>query len=210
MVQYDTQALLPWLETVSVTSKRPNSSDVTKTGVQAGCYTKETAEKAASNGAYVRRPATFSVELSALGFDPKPGDTVTYESQTYTVLEAERSKFLKFWRLGTVALILAPDRRATCDILRPAPTNTGGMRQANLAALAEDVPCVLQPEETRGLPDDTGKFLTETRLFLYLGERIVLQAGDVAEVDGVRYECGDQIGLDRLDELPRCEVTRIG
>jgi len=207
--QQNTQKYLPWLETVTVTSVRPNSTDQ-EGECEAGVYKLTGVEGAPSYGVYTKHTVRFTLSYADLPFDPKPRDRITWKGDAYTVLSATGSDWQQFWVADAVNLVLAEDLRQTGTLTRWAATQDAAYRQAQAASatLAADVPCRLQPLGWSA--DDTLDRRTGPKRFAaFLASALDARAKDVFAVSGTAYTVLEYADPERIDELPRLTLEEI-
>jgi len=208
--QQNTQKYLPWLETVTVTSVRPNSTDQ-EGECEAGVYKLTGVEGAPSYGVYTKHTVRFTLSYADLPFDPKPRDRITWKGDAYTVLSATGSDWQQFWVADAVNLVLAEDLRQTCQIKRPPDTKDAGGRLAlaSYTTIYSAVPCRLQPlESTR--TESLGRTTAPRRFAAYLGVEVwPLLSRDVLVVGDDAYTIDAVRSPERIDQLPELECTRI-
>lgn len=209
MTPIATQDDLPWQETVVIVSVRPNSSNQTVTATNAGVYRVSFGEAAKSYGAYTAGDIKVTVNRS-LGITPKPRDTVTWDATDYTILDVDGSNWLAFDRITARNLAISGDLNQTATVYRPSATpDSLGLRNPGLAAVYTSVSCRLQPQ-TREVEDDvTGRAVTRKKYLCYFASSVYLNAQDVIEVSGTRYEVTTQSEIESLSQLTAAECERI-
>ena len=210
---FDTQSLMPWSESDGVyTSTRPNSADATALVASYCRYSGMRGEAVPSDGVYLHEDETVTFASNALPWEPKPQDTFTPSGDTpRVVIAVNDNRFLKYWKLTVRNLILSYDLQQSAIIYRPNVTaSVSGLRLANLAVLRAATPCRLQPITMSAAAGRfAGKLLTRLAFDCYLGVPIRLLAGDVIEVESVKYEVTEQSEIDRLDTLTTVRCERI-
>lgn len=173
-------------------------------------------EQAASAGGYTAKDLVWLIpeacRVAAEAPAPKAADVIRDAAgNDWTVLEVGVGKFGQTHRCVTRCLKLVYGLSETCDLLRPANTqDAAGFRVSTLAAVAgyESVPCKLQ-EVTSAADLQTHDAATHDRdLVAYLGQRLVLKAGDVLRVGGVLYDLRGTADWDRIDTLGQVRVRR--
>jgi hypothetical protein len=173
-------------------------------------------ERTASAGVYTATDLVWLIPdevLDTAGAPvPKAGDQVRDAGSTdWTVLEVAVGKFGQTHRCVTRSLALHDPLRDSATVRRPAPApDASGLRRPNLAVLAAAVPCRLQPDGWQEEPETAGRVTTRSRYRCYLGQALLLRAGDVVEVSGVKYEARSQSEIAQLDSLTSVAVDRIG
>ena len=216
MLQFDTQALLPWNETGFAYVSVGTEGVLTATIASASRYALGTKEAARSNGVYLNTDevVTFALDEPALlaeGITPKPRDTVEPPGECpRVVLDVQPNRFLKFWRLTVRDLVVAYDLRDLLTVKRSTPTpQADGSRLRNPSNAAVDVPGRLQPEEWQRELDTDQRVTTRRRYTAYLGQALVLEAGDTIVLDDTEYEVTGQSDISQLDSLTRVSCERI-
>lgn len=195
------QRFIPWLEAVTVTSVRPNSSDVV-TPTTAGVHRQGGGEAAPSRGVYTKYDVLFTFSQDDLTFTPKPRDTVLWKGDTYTVLSVDGSDLLKFWRLTARNLILAADLRQTGTLSRPNTAQDTTLRpgRASYTTVTASIPCRVQP--TTGTAGDAlGKRTIPQQYSCIVGEQLDARAGDRFTVGADNYSVIASNNPERIDEL---------
>lgn len=214
----DSQAFLPWNETGwQYTSKRTNSSDVTIALSRCAFYPGRISQAAPSNMVYTASDgeARFGfTDIAGIGtgYDPKPGDRMTppgkSERVVISVLEAP---MLQFWACVLRDLVLAYDLRDIATIIRydSTPSDEDGLRVATPTELETGVPCRMQPDSNTAEADLNGQFATRKTFTAYLNVEVEILAGDVIEVDGVKYNAIMQANRSQVDTLTTvtCELV---
>lgn len=214
MRSFNTQPRIPWPAdgTLTVTSVRTNSSNVTTTIANGGfaAYSGETYEAEPSNGVFQYQDFKFTLALSAVSFQVKPFDQVTWQGTAFTVKTSNENYFLKFWDIAAIQLIIQPDLCDTIKIYRPTSTPTSdGLRTKTLSQVGSNIQGRLQPE-TMNVEQDTDGRMTRRQLAnAYLGTAVVLQAGDLVQVSGVDWEVIEQSRQDEFKTFTRARVQRV-
>lgn len=172
-------------------------------------------EVVSSGGVYVANDLVWLIpnELLPNGVEPKPADQIRpTEGTDWTVLEiSPRGKFGNTWRIVTRNLVLAADLRSTCDVLRPTlAQSTAGQRTPVFNVAYDDVACRLQETNHDVLNDFQGGPTDRREYTLWVGSRLALRAGDVVEIDGVRYDVAGSGNWDRIDRLGEVRLTKAG
>lgn len=172
-------------------------------------------EVIASGGAYTASDLVWLVpnELLPTGVPIKPADQIRDAAAVdWAVLEVNpRGKFGNTWRLVTRSLVLAADLRSECDVLRPSfAQDAAGQRAPVFAVPYSDVPCRLQEQKHDSLTDYQGGPNDRREYALWVGSRLVLRAGDVIQIDSVRYDVAGSGSWDRLDQLGEVRVYKAG
>ncbi len=172
-------------------------------------------EQAASGGAYVASDLVWLIpnELLPAGVTIKPADVIRdAASVDWTVLAVQpRGKFGNTWRVTTRSLVLVADLRTTCDQLRPSlAQDAAGQRAPVFAVIAADVPCKLMELEHAVLGEYQGGPTDRREYTLYVGSRLTLRAGDVIDVDDVRYDVVGAGNWDRIDQLGEVRLVKAG
>lgn len=173
-----------------------------------------TREQAASGGVYLASDVVWLIpnELLPSGVEPKPADQIEdADGVQWTIIEIQpRGKFGNTWRLVTRNLILAADLRSEADVLRPSfAVDNAAQRAPVFAQVYADVPCRLQ-EVDHQIADVDGGSTDHREYMLYVGQRLVLRAGDVIEIASVRYDVTGAGSWDRIDRLGEVRLTRRG
>lgn len=206
---FDTQAVVnaAWGEPLTVTRAGPGTTHVV-TGTR---HLKGVTEGRTSFGAYAIQRERFTLAADALPFTPKLRDTVApFGLPPRVVTEVGGSPWLKFHTLDAQYPSLADDLDATATVFRPAPTPTAeGMRTPNLAAVYTNVACRLQPDTMEVDFEAAGRVTTRRKFVAVFGSAVVLLAGDVLEVAGVKYEVKSQGEVEGLGVLTFASVERV-
>lgn len=210
LLPVDTQRWLPWKETVTVTSVRPNSSDATATVTTAGVYRQGLAEGAPSRGVYTKYDVKVTVATDDVAFVPKPRDTVLWAGDTYTVLSVERSDWTKHYVLTARNLILAADLRQTGTLTRPAVAQDAAGRpaRATYATVTGSIPCRVQPLGGQAA-DVLEKRTAPQRFTAYVGVPLDARAGDRFEVGAAYYTVLGSHDPETLDSLQSLDLEVI-
>lgn len=181
-----------------------------------GCrYPKGSGEGATSFGVYTIRKETFTFDRDAIGAGvrPKPRDTITPSDGIARVItDVIEAPFLRYWKCEAQVPELASDLDQLATVYRPVPTpSAAGLRTANLAAVYTATPCRLQPGNREFEPVEAlGKsMVTRANFTCIFSASVVLNAGDVIEVSGVKYEATGQQDVESLGVLTFAECTRI-
>jgi len=210
-VAYDTQSIVNdvWGEAVAY----GRVGTVSSTEITAARYPKGSGEGATSLGVYTIKKETYTFDVSALSFAPKPRDTLTpADGVARVITDVTEAPFLNFWKCEAQVPELASDLDQSATVYRPAPTPTAvGLTAANLAAIYTDTPCRLQPMGRTFEPvESLGKsMVTRAAYRAIFSASVVLNAGDVIEVEGVKYEATGQQEIESLGVLTFAECTRI-
>ena len=216
MLQFDTQALLPWTEDGGEYTSVRTAGDVTVPLDGVARYSLGTKEAARSNGVYLAtdEKVTFALaaaELAAAGITPKPRDRFNPAGcSERVVLSVTRNPFLKFWDLVVRDLVVAYDLRDLLTVRRSAPTAAAdGLRVRNPADANPNVPGRLQPDEWQREIVTDRRVTTRRKYTAYLGQPLELQAGDTLVLAGVEYEVTGQSDISSFDTLTRVACERI-
>lgn len=198
-----------WGETVTVTSVRPNSSDVAE-AVTAARYTRGTRQRQASYGVYTAADEVFTVATDALTFTPKPRDTVTRSGTVNTVLAVDGSPWLKFWVLTTVNLALAADLRSTGTLTRPPLTqDAAGRRQFNgYSTVASGVPCRVQSRESLAADFLQRRAIAGSHV-AFLGQNLTVRAQDTFVVGSVYYTVLGYRDAESIEDLMSLDLEAL-
>jgi hypothetical protein len=174
-------------------------------------HLKGTEEGRTSFGVYLIQKELVTLASDALPFDPRPRDTVAPAGKyPRTVTSVGGSPWLKFWTLESQYPSLVDDLDAVATVSRPAPTPTAdGMRTPNLGAVYSNVAVRLQPDTRTREWDTAGKVTTRAKFVCVFGAAVVLNAGDVVQVAGVKYEVAEQGEMESLGLLTFAAVERI-
>jgi len=207
--QQNTQKYLPWLETVTVTSVRPNSTDQ-EGEFEAGAYKLTGVEGAPSYGVYTKYTVRFTLSYADLPFDPKPRDRITWKDDTYTVLSATGSDWQQFWVADAVNLVLAEDLRQTGTLTRWVSAQDAAYRPARAAetTVAADVPCRVQPLGWDAA-DVNEKRTGPRRFAAFLGQALDARAGDRFAAGGESFTVVSYRDPERVDELPSLTLEAV-
>lgn len=198
------------LEEVTFTSVR-TAGNVSVVVADAGVYEDGLSEAQPSHGVYTRERYRFTVrgdELLSVG-GAKPRDTVTFDSNTYTVLEAALGEITNFWQLRCVRLILAADLDQSGVLTRPsnAQDTTGRASLATYSTVGT-VNCRVQP--ISGVNTDVFGRVTQPKRFnAFLESSLGAKAKDVFTVSGTAYSVIEEQNVERLDELPMLVLELI-
>jgi hypothetical protein len=199
---FSTQRFIPWPEAVTVTSVRPNSSNVVTSVSNAGVYRLSNGEASPSFGVYTKNDIRVTIGQDDFSFTPKPRDTVLWKGDTYTVLEVGGSDWLKFWTLTARNLILAADLRQTGTLSRPSAAQDSTLRpgRASYSTVTDNIPCRLQPVGgTAG--DNLDKRTIPQRFAAIVGVFLDARAGDRFTVSTANYTVISSANPERIDEL---------
>lgn len=204
MLQFDTQGAIPWDAdgTLTVTSVRPNSSNSAETTTVYATYPGPIREHRPSNGVFQSQDCKVTFASAAVSFDLKPRDTLGFDSKTWTVKQAQRFDFLKFWDVQCFRLILQADLCDTIGVYRAASAaGSDGFRASTLAAVSglSAVAGRLQPDGWSDGKDVDGKFVRRRRWRAYLSAAADVKAGDNLLVSGTYYEAVAQGDIDMYD-----------
>ncbi len=210
---FKSQQFLPWNaydgEPLTVTSVRPNSSNVTETVSRYAYYPGPIREAKPSNGVYQIQDCKITFDDDAVCFDLKPRDTVTFDDPngtavTWTVKQAQRFEFLRFWDLQCFRLIIQADLKDTIGLYRATSTaGSDGFRTKTLAAVSglSAVAGRLQPAGWSDGKDVDGKLVRRRRWKAYLSGTPDVKAGDTLLVSGSYYEVVAQDDIEQFDAL---------
>jgi len=204
---YSTQDLLPWAteSVVFASTGTATTETVTNCGVK-GINAKEAAK---SNGVYVNGDITIEVSTTAPAFTLKPRDTATWNGTAYTILDVNTEAWLEFRQVTARNPAIAYDLRQSATVYRPEPdTDAAAMRIPNFAAVYTAIDCRLQPGSREQEFGDLGEKTRQT-FTIYFGSAVTLKAGDIVEVDSVRYEVKSQTVIESLAELCSATCDRI-
>lgn len=204
------QGIFDNLEEVTFTSVR-TAGNVSVVVADAGVYEDGLGEAQPSHGVYTRARYRFTIrgdELLSVG-GAKPRDTVTFDSNTYTVLEAALGEITNFWQLRCVRLILAADLDQSGVLTRYTTAQDTAYRSSNAATTTVGtVNCRLQPEGGAAT-DSLGRRTIPKRYTAFLESALAAQAKDIFTVSGTAYTVLEVRNLERLDELPQLIVEEI-
>lgn len=205
---YATQDLLPWAtESVLFAS---TGTAATETVTNCGVSPVSAKEAAKSNGVYVNGDIRIEVSTSAPAFTLKPRDTAVWNGTIYTIMDATREPWLEFVQVTARNPAIAYDLRQSATVYRPAAeSDSASMRIPNFAALYTAVDCRLQPVNREQEWDTVGGEKTRQTFTIYFGSSVTLKAGDIVEVDSVRYEVKSQTVIESLAELCSATCDRI-
>lgn len=205
---FDTQPLINAIWGVDITYGRVGT--VSSTGLTAGRYKGDAQEGMTSFGVYAIQVETYTISTGDLSFTPKLRDTITgADGILRVVTKVSGTDFLDFWALEAKYPSIASDLSQTATVSRPAPTpNSIGIRVPNLASVYTNQACRLQPVERTF--DELANRLTTTQVYncIFAGA-VLVQAGDVIEVSGVKYEATGQQEIESLGLLTFAGCTRI-
>lgn len=190
---------------------------VSATGLTAGRYPQGTAEGATSFGVYKIVRERYTFDIDALGFDPKMRDTITPTARpaagiARVITGVVWSTFLNFWSVDVQYPELASDLDQLSTVYRSAPTpTTAGLTARNDVAVYTATPCRLQPGARAFEPvESLGKsMVTRAAYTCIFGATVLLKAGDVIEVGGVKYEATGQQEIEGLGVLTFAECSRL-
>jgi len=204
MLQFDTQPAIPWAATgtLTVTSVRPNSSNAAESVTVYATYPGPIKEHQPTNGVFQSQDCKVTFASTAVSFDLKPRDTLTFDSKTWTVRQAQRFDFLKFWDVQCFRLIVPSDLQDTIAVYRGTSTaGSDGFRSATLAAVngLSSIPGRLQPDGWTEEPDVDGKLVRRRRWKAYLSTAADVRAADNLVVSGTYYEVKSQDDIERFD-----------
>lgn len=204
MLQFDSQSSIPWPAdgTLTVTSVRPNSTNSAETVTVYATYPGPIREHRPTNGVFQSQDCKVTFASDAVSFDLKPRDTLTFDSKTWTIRQAQRFDLLKFWDVQCFRLIMQADLRQTIGVYRATSTaGSDGFRTKTLAAVSglSSVPGILQPDGWSDGKDVDGKLVRRRRWKAYLSTAADVNAGDNLLVGGVYYEAVAQGDIDALD-----------
>ncbi len=143
---------------------------------------------------------------------PKPGDLITAESVTWTILECPLNTLRSTWRCMTRDLILAYDLRGMLSIQRPQATTTDAAAGRTFPAydtVYAGIPCRFQ-ETAAEVSDERGKRVTVKRYTVTVNQRLRLTVEDriVDQDDGEIYEITGWDNADRIDQLMTVEARK--
>lgn len=210
---FDTQSFFNSVWGEEITYGRVGT--VSSTVLTACRYQRGRSEGRRSNGVYTILTEQYTLATDALAFEPKVRDTITPTLAPAAALgrvitKVEATNFLKFWLIDCQYPALAADLDQTATVYRPAPAPDAiGLRVANLATVYTDHAVRLQPTERSFEEDIAGKFVTRAIYECVFAAAVVLNAGDVVEVSGVRYEVRGQSEIESLGLLTFADCTRI-
>ena len=205
----DTQAVVnaAWGESLTYT-RTGTGRQYTVTG---GRHIVGTAEGATSYGVYLIQRELVTLATDVLPFDPTPRDTVGPVNRSARIVTSVGgSPFLKFWKLECQYPCLVDDLDQTATVYRPsaAPTDEGFVNP-NLTAVYSSYAVRLQPDTREREWDTTGKVTTRSRFVCVFGSAVTLNAGDVIDVSGVKYEVTRQSEIESLGVLTFVACERI-
>jgi hypothetical protein len=211
VIAFPTQALLPWAtECATVRYRAAGGTFADVSTRRAARYLVTSREAQRSNGVYLAGDEKFTLPAEDFPDQPRPGDRLTHGGRDLVVIDSSGGLMLKFWSVSVRSLTLAYALRDLATVRRPNPTpDAAGVRAANPATLAADVPCRLQPDGWDAVPDLDGRLTTRSRYVCYLGQPLTLAAGDALLVNGVLYEATAQSDIAQIDELTSVRCERI-
>jgi hypothetical protein len=213
MLSFESQSRLPWPAdgTLTVTSVRPNSSDVVQAVTGYATYPGLIREAEPSNGVFQYQDCKVTFDRDAVEFQLKPRDTLEFDDQTWIVKQAQRYDFLRFWDVQCFRLVAQVDLCDTIAVYRPTVTVTSdGLRSRTLSAVSGAIAIAgrLQSDGWQQEPDTDGRLLRRQRFTAYLSQAVLLEAGDVLRVGGTDYEVIGQAQIDQIATFTRATVTR--
>jgi len=221
-LRIDSQLQIPWNEdgaeeTLFLTSSGTPDVEATVLPDKWARYSAAYRELRPSHGVFVS--ADFKVTFSSATFTafvPKPGDRAYWDGLTCpaVVLSVQSNDLLRFYDLTVRDLVLSYDLRSSCTVYRPTVSaDASGLRSVTFASLYADVPCALSPEswQQEVLTDD--QLIRRQRYTAYLMKTtdvptINLKAGDVIDIDSVRYEVIGQPTVIEYDTLISATLER--
>jgi hypothetical protein len=214
MLSFESQSRLPWPAdgTLTVTSVRPNSSDVTQAVTGYATYPGMIREAEPSNGVFCIQDCKVTFDRDSVEFQLKPRDLLEFDDQTWIVKQAQRYDFLRFWDVQCFRLVAQVDLADTIAVYRPTVTVTSdGLRSRTLSAVsgASAIAGRLQSDGWQQEPDTDGRLLRRQRFTAFLSQAVLLEAGDVLRVGSTDYEVIGQAQIDQLATFTRATVTRI-
>lgn len=210
---FKSQKFLPWNAyagvPLTVTSVRPNSSNVTETVSRYAAYPGPIREARPSNGVYQLQDCKITFDDDAVCFALKPRDTLTFDDETgtavtWTVKQAQLFPLLRFWDVQCFRLIIHADLKDTIGVYRATSTaGSDGFRTKTLAAVSglSAVAGRLQPDGWSSVPDLDGKLVRRRRWKAYLSGTPDVKAGDNLLVSGSYYEVVGQDDIEQFDAL---------
>lgn len=196
-----------WGEDVTLTSTR-TAGDVSA-DITAAVYRLTLKEMNNSRGVYRSGDVRVTLATDAVGWEPKPGDRVTWRGGTYTVLDVTGSDWTKHWVMTCRKPDIAPDNRQLGTLRRPTSTRDALNRPVltGYTAVAADVPCRVQPEgATAG--DAHDKRTMVRRFTAYLETPVDARASDRFECGGVAYTVLEVKSPEKLGELMALALER--
>lgn len=212
MLQFDTQAALPWNTdgTLTVTSVRPNSSDDTESVTVYATYPGAVREAAASDGVFTYQDCKVTFASDAVTFNVKPADTLTFDGQTWKVKQATKYPFLKYWSVDCFRLVIETDKCDSVGVYRPTVTAVGaGDRSRSLVQVGSAVNGRLQSDGWGQEKEVDGRLVKRERYKCYLASPVTLLAGDILRVSGVDYEVTGSAGIDVLESFAYGTCERV-
>lgn len=210
MPTYDTQAVVnaAWGESVSYAVAGGSTYTVT-----AGRHIDGESEGVTSYGVYTVRRETYTLATDAIsGWTPKLRDTITPSGLSARVITsiAPSSPWLKFWKVQTEYPSLADDLDQSADVERATTAPTAeGLRSPTYTNAYTAVACRLQPDGRVREMDLLGGVKTVSSFVCVFGSAVVLKAGDLIEVSGVKYEVTEQSEVESLGVLTFAACQRI-
>ncbi len=209
MPTYDTQATVnaAWGEPLTYTL----AGSGTTYNVTGTRHLKGTAEGITSFGEYTIARELFTIAVDAIPLAPRLRDTLTPSGLGARVITSvSGSPWLKFWTLEAQYPSLAGILDQMADVLRATNTPTDeGFRSPSFTEAYDDVPCRLQPDSRQREWDTAGGVKTRSRFVCVFGSAVTLNAGDVIDVNGVKYEVTEQSEIESLGLLTFAACERI-
>lgn len=205
----DTQATVnvAWGEPLTYTRGGTNTTHAV-TGTR---HLKGVAEGVNSFGVYLIQKELVTLASDALPFNPRLRDTITPAGQyPRVVMKVDGSPWLKFWKLECQYPSLVDELDVTATVYRPSPAPTDeGFVTPNLSAVYSGYPVRLQPDKRTREWDTAGKVTTRAKFVCVFGTAVTLNASDVVDVSGTRYEVVEQSEIEELGVLTFARVERI-
>ena len=205
----DTQAVVnaAWGEPLTYTRAGVGTTH-TVTGTR---HLKGTTEGVNSYGVYTIERELFTLATDAIAFTPKLRDTIAPANTTArVVMGVSGSPFLKFWTFEAQYPSLADDLDQSADVERATTAPTAeGLRNPTYTNVYTAVACRLQPDGRVREMDLLGGVKTVSSFVCVFGSAVVLKAGDLIEVSGVKYEVTEQSEVESLGLLTFAACQRI-
>lgn len=219
-VRIDSQLQLPWAEDgemVLISVRDGGNVEAVFAGGSWCKYAATYRESKPSDGVYTQ--GDYKITFSAAtftDFTPKVGDYVWWEDldcEAVVLSSVIGNGLLRFYDLSVRDLVLAYDLRYEATIYRPTVSHdASGLRSVTFTAIYADVPAAIHEEQWNQETTDD-QLMRVQRYTVYLGTTaaipsVAVKAGDVVDIESVRYEIVGQVTVGAIDTLTTLSVVR--
>lgn len=204
---FTSQDWIPWLENITYTSVRPNSADVATALTTAAVYQLGNGESSPSYGVYTKWDIKVCISTGDIEYDPKPRDTILWNTRTYTVLEVTTTNWADFHTIIARDLILHSDLRDSGTLSRPSNTQDSAGRAAltSYTTVTSSIPCRVQYQPSTAV-DQYGRRHIQERYTAYVGVLLDARAKDRFTVGSDIYTIVGVRNPERIDQLQELDL----